>query len=333
MRKNGWLSLILCALGVGLTLGQARLTPAQAAGANRVGLMITYGDGAVEHRCVSFANDQITGLEVLQAAGLSLEVDYSSIGAAVCKIGDVGCPADDCFCDSPPNFWSYWHLKDGRWVFSQLGASNYTVSPGTVEAWVWGSGQSNPPQAISFEQICAEETVPTEAPTSTATTAPTLAPTETPTWTVTSEPTLGATVTQMPTTSPKSTTATLPTPQAANEPEQPAGSSDIAPPSSALVYFPLLVSRQIAAETAPGPAGAIPAGNTPTHLPRSTETHRPTLAPTPTRPAQTVTPQTGDVRPPRMPGAVIEWGSYLCLGLIIAGLGIGLLLASHKKWK
>ncbi len=168
MKKPGFFVLLLVCV-ILLVLGGAQGVNAQAS--NRVALVVAYGNGLVDTRCVSFSEEEITGYDVLQRADLPLEVSYSSMGAAICKIGNVGCPADDCFCDSPPNFWSYWHLKDGKWAFSQLGASNYRVSNGAVEGWIWGKGLSNPPDLATFDEICKEETPPeqTETPAATAT--------------------------------------------------------------------------------------------------------------------------------------------------------------------
>ena len=108
---------------------------------------------------------------------------YMGMGAAICRIDNVGCsfPQDVCFCqcadlsdDSPCVYWSYWHLNDGQWVYSQVGAGAYKVQAGSVEGWLWGRG--NPPQVISLAAICAPATS-TPAPTATATRTNTPPPT------------------------------------------------------------------------------------------------------------------------------------------------------------
>ncbi|MBM4431626.1 MAG: energy-coupling factor transporter transmembrane protein EcfT, partial [Chloroflexi bacterium] len=77
-------------------------------------------------------------------------------GAAVCRIEEEGCnyPLERCFCQclsTPCRFWSYWQWQDGRWIYSPVGASQRQVSAGSVDAWVWGDGQSPPAVAPSLE--------------------------------------------------------------------------------------------------------------------------------------------------------------------------------------
>jgi hypothetical protein len=353
MKKHaGWL-LFLCMLGVGFMVGGVHLRSARADGANRVGLVVAYGDGTVVEQCISFSTDKITGLEALQAAGLPLEIDYSSIGAAVCKIGNVGCPADNCFCDSPPNFWSYWHLKDGNWAFSQLGAGISRVSDGDVEGWIWGPGQSNPPDQVSFNQICTEQPTPTEIATTESTAAPTLAPTETPTTTSTKEPTLTPTKmltpTRKPTKTPTPTTDESSPIQAFDQPthtsepaqarEQPTESS-VSSTAAQPVYLPMVskmeappedtpLPTEIAASSTPIAIAQVPTIHTPVAIAQVTTVHTPTYAST----LKVAPPQTGEGDLAATSSSKTSWGSYLFLVVIVVGLGIGLYGVTHKKWK
>lgn len=137
-------------------------------GGNQVGLVIQFGDGSLHTTCVELGpSGQATGEEVLRAAGFATVIDYGSGfgGGTVCKIGNEGCdfPAEKCFCQctmkpgDPCIYWSYFHLVDGQWRYSVHGASSYRVSPGDVEAWVWGVGSARTgaaPPHITFEQIC-----------------------------------------------------------------------------------------------------------------------------------------------------------------------------------
>jgi hypothetical protein len=158
---------------------------------HRVGLVVAHGDQVIK-KCIEFAEDEITGYEVLERSGLDFNADVTnSLGAAICRIDGQGCtyPAEDCFCQcqgTPCSFWSYWHLDGSTWRFSGLGTSNYEVSDGDVEGWVWGEGTPNrggsSPPAVTFEEICA----PTPSDTPTYTPEP---PTATPTPTFTPEPT------------------------------------------------------------------------------------------------------------------------------------------------
>ncbi len=172
------------------------LTPAEADGPNRAGLIIDYGDGNVATLCVEFDEESISGLEVLEQAGRELVLGFG--GVTVCAIDGVGCPGDDCWCEcgNPSQgctYWVYHHLKDGEWRYSEAGAAGYPVYDGDVEGWVWGSGSSEggaQPPVYTIEQICNLLTPQTDTPTATNTTTstPTPLPTGTPTPTNTPTP-------------------------------------------------------------------------------------------------------------------------------------------------
>lgn len=184
----------------------------RAAGKNRVGLVVQYADGSVTTKCVEFEESGITGYKVLNKAGLNPIVEFSGMGAAVCKIKSDGCdyPSEACFCQcqgNPCKYWVYHHLKNGSWQYSNFGASNYEVVNGDVEGWAWGEGSPTgglEPPIFTFDQLCGENATPTNTnipptatpgpPTATWTVA---APTATPTF---EPPTLTATPTPQPTT-------------------------------------------------------------------------------------------------------------------------------------
>ena len=156
-----WLaSVLVVALAFGLPV-------VRAADPNRVGLVVVHGDGRATTRCVEFSEDTVSGYDVLARAGLELSIDASnSMGVTICRIGADGCtyPQDRCFCQCtdlsgtvPCVYWSYWHLQNGGWQYSGMGASGHMVRPGDVEGWVWGAGTPNSasqPPAVSFDQLC-----------------------------------------------------------------------------------------------------------------------------------------------------------------------------------
>jgi hypothetical protein len=124
----------------------------------RAGVVIRFGDGSVITRCVLFGELSITGVELLTRAGLSIRVDASSsIGAGVCKIEREGCDrGKSCFCQcegSTCAYWQYFHLQNGAWKYSALGAGVYPVSDGAVEGWAWGNNVA--PPVMTLDQICA----------------------------------------------------------------------------------------------------------------------------------------------------------------------------------
>jgi hypothetical protein len=177
---------------------------------NRAGLVIDYGDGNVATFCVSFYEDSITGMDVLERAGRQLVGGFG--GGAICAIDGVGCPANDCWCEcrnpsSGCTYWLYWHLMDGEWVYSSLGATGYQVHDGDVEGWVWGSGdmgEGAQPPVYTIEQLCQPPSAPTAVPsdTPTATDIPTSTPTPVPTHTPAATRTPVTTDTRVPTSTP-----------------------------------------------------------------------------------------------------------------------------------
>jgi hypothetical protein len=130
-------------------------------------------DETVETRCVTFTEEQISGMEVLNRSGLAADVEYGSVGGAVCQIEDTGCPVGDCFCQCKGSdciYWSYWHLQENNWQYSSIGAAVYQVQDGTIEGWSWGPGavtQAIEPPHISFEEVCSarNENEPRLSPT------------------------------------------------------------------------------------------------------------------------------------------------------------------------
>jgi len=129
--------------------------PASAQGSVRVGLVVDPGDGTLITQIVDLSQPDPTGYDVLQQSGLEILAHSSAMGVAICSIAGTGCPASDCFCQSPQNSWTYWHMEDGAWVYSLVGASSYRVEDGAVEGWRWGSG--DPPPVLTFSQIAQRE--------------------------------------------------------------------------------------------------------------------------------------------------------------------------------
>ncbi|MCX7706386.1 MAG: hypothetical protein N2204_00060 [Anaerolineae bacterium] len=142
-------------------------------GPNRAALVVRFSDGRVETRCVSFEPAAISGLELLERSGLRTIVDYNSgLGGAVCSISNEGCafPREDCFCrcqGATCEYWAYYHGQDGRWLYSEVGASSYQVTDGAVEGWSWGKGNfssGTEPPFYPFEEVCPASPTTAAAP-------------------------------------------------------------------------------------------------------------------------------------------------------------------------
>jgi energy-coupling factor transport system permease protein len=153
---------LLIAVGAAAMVQQGHAAPpGSAQGPQTAAVLAQFGDGSYVTRCVWFGDESLDGLELLTRSGLEVSV----WGAAVCRIEGEGCdyPAERCFCQclaSPCRFWSYWQWSDGRWVYSQVGASQRAVRDGDIDAWVWGDGQS-PPTALPEPAVCPSGATPT----------------------------------------------------------------------------------------------------------------------------------------------------------------------------
>lgn len=153
--RRGWLLLALLLLPL---LVAARL---QGDEPNQAALVVRLDDERVETRCVSFAEETLSGQALLERSGLAYVVDATSAGVFVCSVEDQGCPASDCRCQcrgEPCVYWSYWRLREGEWQYASVGATLTEVRDGDVQGWSWGPGSVTAaiaPPAVTFEEVCA----------------------------------------------------------------------------------------------------------------------------------------------------------------------------------
>lgn len=191
---------------------------------HRAGLVVVHGDGSVVSACVSFAEESISGAELLLRSGLEVTLAaYGGLGYGVCAIGGEGCFAgQDCFCQcrgNPCAYWVYSHRRpDGSWAISGVGASGWQVHDGDVDGWVWGDGSTAPP-VVAFEQVCPPDTAQPAAPTALPEPpSPTITPAPLPSPAVTSTPSRSPTITSAPLSSPAVTSTSLPSPTITSAP-------------------------------------------------------------------------------------------------------------------
>ena len=141
---------------------------------NQAGLVVRFGDGTVETACVDLAADgEMTGEELLAAAGLQPVIEYTALGGTVCEIGAQGCgyPDEVCWCQCKGGascvYWQYYHRIDGAWVYATIGASLRTLHAGDVDGWSWGEGEGADgvePPLMSLDEICAADNGPLFSP-------------------------------------------------------------------------------------------------------------------------------------------------------------------------
>lgn len=154
-----------------------------AQGTNHAALVIDFGNGNVETRCVDFTASPFTGYDLLVESGLAFEIDFAGSNGAICSIEGTGCPVSNCFCQCTNTnnctYWTYWHRLNDEWAFSQVGAPLYPVGDGAVEGWKWGPAsvaEAQPPPDLSFADVCQVGS-PTNTPTVTNTPTATIRPT------------------------------------------------------------------------------------------------------------------------------------------------------------
>jgi hypothetical protein len=160
--------------------GFSGLSNAPAQPINRAGVVVQFSDDKIDIYCISFAEENYSSEDLLDQYSAEMNIPIGKMldpinGAAICRIGNIGCPSDDCFCDSPPNNWSYWYLQNEEWVYSSVGASNRNLLDGDVDGWHWGAPLI-PPELITLDEICNPTPTPTSTPTFTSTPKPTNTP-------------------------------------------------------------------------------------------------------------------------------------------------------------
>jgi len=136
---------------------------------HHAGVVVVFPDGT-ETYCVEFAEDELSGAELLQRTGLPLVLSgFGGLGSGVCRIDNIGCSdPGNCFCQcqgADCHYWTYFELNGDAWRVLPVGASQRRGHDGDVDGWVWGNGHT-PPGAASIGKLCAALR-PTAPPTST----------------------------------------------------------------------------------------------------------------------------------------------------------------------
>lgn len=82
-----------------------------------------------------------TGLDALTAAGLSFTF-VPRIPGMVCQIERQPDPCNNAPADA---YWSYWHQDPAQpWRYATEGAGTFRPAVGSIEGWVFGSGDAPP---------------------------------------------------------------------------------------------------------------------------------------------------------------------------------------------
>jgi hypothetical protein len=150
-----WAALLVASLAVP-AIGTAQEAP------NRAGLIVIHDDGRVSWSLVEFAEDAISGVDLLHRSGFEVtEVNFGALGVGVCSIDATGCEVSQCrqrVCQGPrPDdpYWQYFLANpDGSWTYASLGVSSDTVLPGDVRAFAW-TAETPGLAAPTIEEVAA----------------------------------------------------------------------------------------------------------------------------------------------------------------------------------
>lgn len=166
------------------------------AAVHHAALVIQHSGGSVLARCVAFAEEQITGLQLVQRSGVEYDTQtFGSIGSATCQLDREPSPVP-AGCFGSGAYWQYFHLEGGGWQTSPVGASSSVLRDGDMDGWRYAVGPNQAPGSVAFAAVCGAAPPPVAAtqvakaphqqtPVPTATPAPTtsveaLAPTPPP---------------------------------------------------------------------------------------------------------------------------------------------------------
>jgi hypothetical protein len=127
---------------------------------NAAGIVVDYGDGRVTYAYVPFAEEEISGIELLRRSGVPLvTVAFGGLGEGVCMVEETGCGVTECrrrMCQTGERsspFWQYARQEaPGEWRTFSLGASQSTVRNGDIDGWAWTGSPPRLP-AITLDEV------------------------------------------------------------------------------------------------------------------------------------------------------------------------------------
>lgn len=151
------LALLWALLGAPAAAGQAA-----DGGIHHAGLVVRHGDGRTTYAYVPFAEEEISGLDLLARSGIPrVTVPFGGLGEGVCSLDGEGCGVAECrrrVCQgSRPDdpYWRYFRQEaPGRWRPLALGASATRVRDGDVDGWSWTGVEAGLP-ALTLAEVAA----------------------------------------------------------------------------------------------------------------------------------------------------------------------------------
>jgi hypothetical protein len=140
--------LLPIAFGVAITAFSMSLLRANAKvavlqdGPDSAQVIVQYAPGDIDVIPISFT-PPISGVVALDYTGLDIVTEEYTWGIAVCSIGGVGCPADNCFCGGS-TFWNYANWDGTLWQSYPVGPADTEINDGAIEGWRWGEWSDDP---------------------------------------------------------------------------------------------------------------------------------------------------------------------------------------------
>ena len=146
-------AIVAGALGAAVLAALLYIRPAQAT-LHHAALVIQHSGGGVLTRCVSFMEDQISGLQLIQRSGVQYQVrTFGTIGTAVCQLDNEPTPVpSSCFGAGP--YWQYSHRTAAGWQPSGVAASAWVLRDGDMDGWRYAAGAAQTPPPIGFASVC-----------------------------------------------------------------------------------------------------------------------------------------------------------------------------------
>jgi hypothetical protein len=136
-----------------LAAGLLAMHPVHAA-VHHAALVIQHSSGSLIARCVAFAEDQITGLQLVERSGVQYEAQsFGSVGSAICQLDrEPSTVPSGCFGSGP--YWQYFHRQGGGWQTSAFGASSSVLHDGDTDGWHYAVGANQVPGNVAFASVC-----------------------------------------------------------------------------------------------------------------------------------------------------------------------------------
>ena len=150
------------AAAVALLAGILSTRPAHAA-IHHAALIIQHSSGSLITRCVAFAEEQITGLQLVQRSGVEYEAQgFGSMGNAMCQLDrEPSTVPPGCFGSGP--YWQYFHRQGAGWQASAVGVSSSVLHDGDMDGWRYAVGANQAPGNIAFGTVCGAPPPPVAA--------------------------------------------------------------------------------------------------------------------------------------------------------------------------